>query len=92
MSNKHLRIFTSKCDIPGLQTQLLVYAEDLSRHGSFWNDSLLKWNGVVVLSDNDHLRLTSQTTLRFIAGTSEADHFDMVQEREMQVSSSMLYL
>jgi len=72
-----------------MDAEPLVYAEDLSRNGTHWNGSLMgKKNDAFLLSDYDRLRLTSKTSLVFRAhSTNEQDYFDLVQEREMQVSS-----
>ncbi|OAP61217.1 hypothetical protein AYL99_03418 [Fonsecaea erecta] len=88
VSKRHLRIYTvvyendESCEI-----DTLVYAEDLSQNGTFWNGSLMgKGNGGFLLSDSDVLRLSRQTYLTFaaIVGGATKGIFDHTQETEMR--------
>jgi len=92
ISNKHLRIYSVvyDSDKPNDVTPL-VYAEDLSRNGTFWNGSLIgKGNGGFLLSDNDTLRLSTTTLFvcRMIVRRGEDKLFDLTQEQELKVSCS----
>ncbi len=67
----------------------LVYAEDLSRNGTFWNSSLIgKGNGGFLLDDEDTLRVSARTLFvyRRLLLADDEELFDLVQEREMKVS------
>ena len=88
MSHKHLRLYVVVFEDDDFE-EALVYAEDLSRNGCHWNGSLMgKKNDAFLLSDGDRLRLTSKTSLVFQAHCPDVcNHFDLVQEREMQVRS-----
>ncbi|KAI1612223.1 kinase-like domain-containing protein [Exophiala viscosa] len=87
VSKRHLRLYTVvyENDEPD-EVQTLVYAEDLSQNGSYWNGGLIgNGNGGYLISDGDVLRLSRQTFLVFehkTNGTPEA-HFDFAQEWEM---------
>jgi hypothetical protein len=88
ISNKHLRIYTILYDGDGpSDVAPLVYAEDLSRNGTYWNGSLIgKGNGGFLLSEGDTLRLSSLTLLRFESvATADKECFDLTQENEMEV-------
>ncbi|OAL22538.1 hypothetical protein AYO22_07096 [Fonsecaea multimorphosa] len=87
VSKRHVRIYTvvyendEPCEIA-----TLVYAEDLSQNGTFWNGSLIgKGNGGFLLSDTDVLRLSRRTYLIFAAtvGGTTGEAFDHTQELEM---------
>ena len=89
VSNKHFRVYTVIFDddqsdgIPPL-----VYAEDLSRNGTYWNGSLIgKGNGGVLLSDGDTLRISTRIHYRFFQAVkqNEEQPFDLTQECEMKV-------
>ena len=92
VSNKHLRIYSVVYDTDKVNdVATLVYAEDLSRNGTFWNGSLIgKGNGGFLLSDEDTLRVSARTIFvyRKILPTDSEDLFDLVQEREMKVRKS----
>lgn len=89
LSAKHLRIYTVLYDNEqDSRVDPLVYAEDLSRYGVYWNGSLIgKGSGGYLLSNEDKLRLSSTITLQFRSLSSDSDEvfFDMIQEREMNV-------
>jgi hypothetical protein len=88
ISNKHLRIYTILYDGDDpSDVAPLVYAEDLSRNGTYWNGSLIgKGNGGFLLSEGDTLRLSSLTLLRFESvAIADEECFDLTQENEMEV-------
>ena len=71
-SKRHLRIYTVvyENDEPG-EVDTLVYAEDLSQNGTYWNGSFIgKGNGGFLLSDQDILRLSRRTYIVFSAALS----------------------
>src|SRR5277367_137523 len=88
ISNKHLRVYSVvyNGEKPN-DVAPLVYAEDLSRNGTYWNGSLIgKGNGGFLLSEGDTLRLSSLTLLRFESvATADEECFDLTQENEMEV-------
>jgi FHA domain len=90
VSNKHIRIYTVvyEKDKP-TEISPLVYAEDLSRNGTFWNGSLIgKGNGGFLLSEGDTLRVSTKTYFTFQSCAEDVgkEIFDLVQEKEMKVS------
>lgn len=91
VSNKHLRIYTIIFDDdPADGIAPLVYAEDLSQNGTYWNGSLIgKGNGGVLLSDGDTLRLSPRICYRFqrCKPRDEERPFDFTQECEMKVGN-----
>ncbi|OCT50699.1 protein-serine/threonine kinase [Cladophialophora carrionii] len=87
ISKRHLRIYTVvyEDDEPS-EVEDLVYAEDLSLNGTYWNGSFIgKGNGGFLLSDGDTLRLSRRTYLVFTAMPSgrTPETFDYIQETEM---------
>src|SRR5271170_4718978 len=91
ISNKHLRVYSVvyNGEKPN-DVAPLVYAEDLSRNGTFWNGSLIgRGNGGFLLSDGDTLRVSSRIyfTFRTPAVKDTIVHFDLVQEAEIEVQS-----
>ncbi|KAK5077322.1 hypothetical protein LTR51_003011 [Lithohypha guttulata] len=89
MSQEHLHIYVTIAQNAKSGCESLVYAEDLSRNGVYWNDSLMgKKNNAFLLSDGDRLRLTSKTTLVYQSTSGPNPHFDLVQEQEMKTSRS----
>jgi serine/threonine protein kinase len=91
VSNKHLRIYTIIFDDDNDQSEdiaPLVYAEDLSRNGSYWNGSLVGKGNGVLLSAGDTLRVSPRVYFQFQPRTSDArgKAFDLTQECEMRVS------
>ena len=89
ISNKHLRIYSVVYDgDKPKEFAPLVYAEDLSRNGTFWNGSLIgKGNGGFLLSHGDTLRLSARKHFVYHMNVPRDDNrpFDTVQEREMNV-------
>jgi pSer/pThr/pTyr-binding forkhead associated (FHA) protein len=91
ISNKHLRVYSVYNGEKLNDVAPLVYAEDLSRNGTFWNGSLIgKGNGGFLLSDKDTLRVSARIlfVFRTIIPHEEDDLFDLTQEREMKVGPS----
>jgi len=89
LSKRHLRIYTIiyENDEPS-EVDTLVYAEDLSQNGTYWNGGFIgKGRGGFLLSDDDILRLSRHTYLVFTCITSceNKDTFDLTQELEMAV-------
>lgn len=93
VSCKHLRIHTiivDQDDASGVAP--LVYAEDLSRNGTYWNNALMgKGRGGFLLSDDDVLQISSRIKLVFKQDVPEiVELVDDVQERETQVVAMFL--
>ncbi len=68
-----------------------MYAEDLSRNGTYWNGSLIgKGNGGVLLSDGDILRVSPRICYQYHRSSKQRAEqpFDLTQECEMKVRSS----
>ena len=90
ISKKHLRVYTVVYDNDNPEeVDILVYAEDLSSNGTYWNGSLIgRGNGGFLLSQDDKLKLAPNVFLDFQAARNLAstEHFDEVQEVEMVVS------
>ncbi|KEF60574.1 CAMK protein kinase [Exophiala aquamarina CBS 119918] len=87
VSKRHLRLYTVvyENDEPN-EVDTLVYAEDLSRNGTYWNGSLIgQGNGEYLLSDGDVLKLSRNTYLVFTgtSGSHDKSAFDLTQECEM---------
>lgn len=91
ISKRHIRVYTvvyENDDLDG--TESLVYVEDLSQNGTYWNGSTIgRGNGGYLLSDGDVLRLSRLTTFTFhtVANSSFNPNFDFTREREMEVRS-----
>lgn len=94
LSTKHLRIYSVVYENEDEhELEYLVYCEDLSRHGTYWNGSLIgRGNGGFLLSNGDKLRLSRQTTFCFVVpdASTQSNHFDLTQESEMAVSTQQL--
>lgn len=93
ISRRHLRIYSViyDSDEPS-EVDILVYAEDLSSSGTYWNGSLIgRGNCGYLLSNDDVLKLSPNTFLQFqsIAKSDQQENFDLAQEREMEVSSGI---
>ena len=90
VSKKHLRVYTVVYDNDNPEeVDVLVYAEDLSSNGTYWNGSLIgRGNGGFLLSQDDKLKLATNVYLDFQApgNLTSIEHFDEVQEVEMVVS------
>ena len=89
-SKRHVRIYSVvyENDEP-TEVDTLVYAEDLSQNGTYWNGSFIgKGNGGFLLSDQDVLRLSRRTYFTFSpapSGQKKPESFDYIQETEMAV-------
>jgi hypothetical protein len=90
ISKKHLRIYSVVYDEDTENdVETLVFADDLSSNGTYWNGSLIrKGGGGVLLSEGDRLKLAPNVYLYFHIPGEAADvqHFDVEQESEMKVS------
>ena len=76
------------------EVDVLVYAEDLSSNGTYWNGSLIgRGNGGFLLSQDDKLRLAPNVFLDFqtCGNLTDVEHFDSTQELEMSVSRRRLW-
>ncbi|RMZ83567.1 hypothetical protein DV738_g890, partial [Chaetothyriales sp. CBS 135597] len=91
ISRKHLRIYSIVYDADDpSEVDVLVYAEDLSQNGTFWNGSFIgKGNGGFLLSQDDTLKLAKNVFLVFETHRSPdtSNCFDLVQEKEMRTFS-----
>ncbi|MCJ1478604.1 hypothetical protein MMC13_007285 [Lambiella insularis] len=71
VSNRHAKIYSITYDES--DTQPLVYVEDLSSNGTYWNGSLIgKGYNAVLLSDGDMLQIVPKLTLIFHARNQTA--------------------
>ena len=90
VSAKHLRVYSIVYDdSDATEIDTLVYAEDLSRHGTFWNGSFIgRGNGGFLLSPGDVLKLSAHVSFLFknSGEANDVSQFDLIQENEMQVS------
>lgn len=89
VSNWHLLIYSiiyDPDDPSGVKP--MVYAEDRSSNGTYWNRALVgKRNGGVLLSDGDELRIGPRITLYFRTDLQyEKGNMDEVQQSEVKVS------
>ena len=84
----HLKIYSITYDQSDFNDiKPLVYAEDLSTNGSYWNDSLIgKGNSGVLLSDGDRIRLSPRITITFHALINYDDAgLGELQQNELEV-------
>ena len=91
MSNKHLKIYSIVYDKSSdVEIKPLVYAEDISSNGSYWNGSLIgEGQGAVLLSDFDELRISPRISLVFRSYIrNDADETDPIQQAEKNVCST----
>lgn len=65
----------------------LVYAQDISTNGTFWNGQRIdrKNGGAVLLGDGDILRLSSNTFLEFRSEYQPNRPLNRIQEKEIKV-------
>lgn len=94
VSNKHVRIYTIIYDHDNPQEVApLVYAQDVSRNGTFWNGAKIgRGTGGVLLSDGDVLRLSPSSYIQFRCRSRQiTDPFSALQRQEMKVGSSTMY-
>ncbi|KAL1979521.1 hypothetical protein VTN96DRAFT_5678 [Rasamsonia emersonii] len=91
VSNRHVRIYTIIYDHDNPQEVApLVYAQDLSRNGTFWNGAkIARGNGGVLLSDGDILRLSPGSYIQFRCRSGQTtDPFSALQRQEMKAFES----
>ncbi|KAI9877518.1 MAG: hypothetical protein M1830_003714 [Pleopsidium flavum] len=88
VSNQHLRVYSILYDQDeDSDIAPLVYAEDLSRNGTYWNGALIgRGNGGVLLSNGDNLRISPRLSLVYY-GTDlpKSESLDHIQEQEKKV-------
>ena len=92
VSNKHVKIYSISYDQSNCSNiKPLIYAEDLSSNGTYWNGSLVgKTNGAVLLSDGDVLRISPRISLLFRTEMDcEMNEPSSFQESEMKVRLSI---
>ncbi|KAL9108926.1 MAG: hypothetical protein Q9227_006322 [Pyrenula ochraceoflavens] len=89
VSSKHLRIYTVVVDQEeASRIPPLVYAEDLSRYGTYCNGTLIgKGRGGFLLSDGDVLQISARILITFKACLRDWSEimFDDIQENEMDL-------
>jgi protein-serine/threonine kinase len=91
VSNKHIRIYTILFDQDNLQEiPPLVYAQDLSMNGTFWNDYRMgTGKGSYLLSDGDILRVAVGVHIQFKSADPDNENkFTQLQQLEMRVCVS----
>ena len=92
ISNRHAKIYSIVFD----QSQKdgirpLVYAEDLSSNGTYWNGLFIgRGHGAVLLSDGDELRLSPKNILVFRTTVKgdDVEEVSTIQTKEMAVRST----
>lgn len=92
VSNLHLRIYTVVYDLENpLEIAPLVYAQDLSTNGTFWNGQRIdrRNGGAVLLSDGDILRLSSHSFLEFRSEYLSEKPLTSTQKEEAKVSLTL---
>ena len=95
VSNHHLKVYSIIHDLEGKSgIRPLVYAEDLSTNGTYWNGSLMgKNNGGFLICDGDQLRIYPKIILTYHSEISDdVDEWDWddVQAKEMRVRQQTL--
>lgn len=95
ISNWHLLIYSviyDPDDPSGVNP--LVYAEDRSSNGTYWNGALIgKGNGGMLLSHADELRISPRITLVFQTDLQyETSDMDRVQQLEVKVGITSFIL
>lgn len=88
VSGQHLRIYTVVYDFENpLEIAPLVYAQDLSTNGTFWNGQRIdrRDGGAVLLSDGDILRLSPNSFLEFRSECQSEMPLTPVQKEESKV-------
>ncbi|OKL63638.1 hypothetical protein UA08_00264 [Talaromyces atroroseus] len=88
VSSLHLRIYTVVYDFDNpLEVAPLVYAQDMSTNGAFWNGQRIdrRNGGAVLLSDGDILRLSSNSFLEFRSEYQSEKPLTSVQKEEAKV-------
>ncbi|EZF32042.1 CAMK protein kinase [Trichophyton interdigitale] len=86
VSNIHLRIYSIIFDQENpTQVAPLVYVQDLSRNGVFWNGVKIgKGSGEFLLSDGDMVKVCSSVVIEYRGERVLQTPFDQVQIREMK--------
>ncbi|PYI00787.1 serine/threonine protein kinase [Aspergillus sclerotiicarbonarius CBS 121057] len=89
VSGSHLRIYTVVFDQenPG-HIPPLVYAEDISSNGTFWNTYSMSGKGGFLLGHGDVLELAIGNFLRFTYPEHVQEHVDPVRAQEMKILNS----
>lgn len=84
VSNKHCRIYSIVYDD---QIEPLIYIEDLSSNGTYWNGSLLgRGNEGALLCNGDTIRISPRISYTYEAiRTFESESVDDIQEAEKRV-------
>lgn len=88
VSNKHVRIYTILFDQDDLdEIPPLVYAQDLSMNGTFWNGyRMAKGRGSFLLSDGDNLRVSVGVHIQFKSADPDKEtNITQLQQLEMKV-------
>ena len=88
ISNRQLRVYSVIYDDgDGSDIMTLVYAEDLSSNGTFWNGLLIgKEKGGALLSDGDQLRISPDVDVFFHTNQqASVPLWDDVRVREQKV-------
>jgi hypothetical protein len=83
-----MRIYSIVYDRNDLTIKPLIYVEDLSSNGSYWNGAYMgKGNGSCLLSDGDELRLSPRLSVTFRSNTfDKTEKLTDLQEKESMVS------
>lgn len=92
VSNKHVRIYTILFDQDNLEEiPPIVYAQDLSMNGTFWNEYRMgKGKGGFLLSDGDILRIAVGIHIQFKSSDPDKENkFTQLQQLEMKVRVSI---
>ncbi|QGA16780.1 hypothetical protein EYB26_004450 [Talaromyces marneffei] len=87
VSNQHVQIYTVIYDLEHpLDIPPLVYAQDVSTNGTFWNGQRIdrRNGGAVLLSDGDILRLSSNSFLEFRAEYQFCRPLNQNQQKEIK--------
>ena len=92
VSCRHLKIYSIVYDQDDLRdVKPLIYAEDLSSNGTYWNEALIgRGTSAILLSHGDRLRISPKITLQFHALLDyETDGADCSQTLEMKVRQTL---
>jgi hypothetical protein len=89
VSARHFRIYSVLYDDTDYtEVDTLVYGENVSQYGTYWNNLFIGHKqGSFLLSNDDELKLGPKVRLRLKTHSRslEASQFDPIQERELQV-------
>jgi FHA domain len=92
ISNVHLKVYVIGFDEED-SVSPLVYAEDLSSNGTYWNGTFIgRANGAFLLSHGDEIRLSSTITLLFksVLGSAEEAELEGIPMRDLEVGLGCL--